>query len=339
MANAGAENTPRPAPLQINELLRAEAFEHPVSQLEVRETAIAWVVLTGSLAYKIKKPVKFDFIDASTLERRLHYCKEELRLNRRLASDLYLDVVPITRVDGQARVGNGPGLAIEYAVRMKQFERQQELSSLLQNAEVPVGEIEALAEILGRFHLGAPCSSWSGVHINTEQMYEAVLGNLSQLLAYARQLEPLPGLGQLVDWTHDTAPALEASFQSREQSGFVRECHGDLHSANIVRYRGRFVPFDCIDFDPHLRWIDIISDVAFLVMDLVSHDREELASALLSKYLEVTGDYDGVRLLPFCAVYRALIRAKVDAIAAEQSPARATEFRNRLRRRIRTAIH
>lgn len=212
MANAGAANTPRPAPLQINELLRAEAFAHPVLQLELRETAISWVVLTGSLAYKIKKPVKFDFIDASTLERRLHYCGEELRLNRRLASDLYLEVVPITRVDGQARVGDGPELAIEYAVRMKQFERQQELSNLLQNAQVPVGEIEGLAEVLGRFHLDAPSSSWSGAHTNTEQMYEAVLGNLSQLLTYARQLEPLPGLGQLVDWTHDAARALEASF-------------------------------------------------------------------------------------------------------------------------------
>ena len=188
MANAGA-----PSPLQIDELLRADAFAHPVSQLELRETAISWVVLTGSLAYKIKKPVKFDFIDTSTLERRLYYCKEELRLNRRLASDLYLDVVPISRVDGQALVGNGPGLAIEYAVRMKQFERRQELSILLQNAEVTVGEIEALAELLARFHLDAPSSSWSGVPKNTEQMYEAILGNLSQLLAYVRQLEPLPG--------------------------------------------------------------------------------------------------------------------------------------------------
>ncbi len=268
MADAGA-----PSPLQINELLRAEAFVHPVSQLELRETAISWVVLTGSLAYKIKKPVKFDFIDTSTLERRLHYCKEELRLNRRLASDLYLDVVPISRVDGQALVGNAPGLAIEYAVRMKQFERRQELSNLLQNTEVPVGEIEALAELLARFHLDAPSSSWSGVPKNTEQMYEAILGNLNQLLAYVRQLEPLPGLGRLVDWTHDTARVLEASFQSREQSGFVRECHGDLHCANIVRYHGRLVPFDCIDFDPHLRWIDVINDVAFLVMDLVGHNR------------------------------------------------------------------
>ena len=156
------------------------------------KTAISWVVLTGPLAYKIKKPVKFDFIDTSTLERRLYYCKEELRLNRRLASDLYLDVVPISRVDGQALVGNGPGLAIEYAVRMKQFERRQELSNLLQNAAVPVGEIEALAELLARFHLDAPSSSWSGVHKNTEQMYEAILGNLSQLLAYVQNSSRCP---------------------------------------------------------------------------------------------------------------------------------------------------
>ena len=144
-------------------------------------------------------------------------------------------------------------------------------------------------------------------------------------------------LGRLVDWTHDRADVLEPIFQMREQSGFVRECHGDLHAANIVRLCGRLVPFDCIEFDPQLRWIDVMSDIAFLVMDLMSHGRADLASALLSRYLEVTGDYDGVRVLPFYAVYRALVRAKVDALMVERVPGRAVEFRGRLQQRLRAA--
>lgn len=339
MGIASAPHIRSAAPLQIGELLNPEAFTHPVSQLEVRETVISWIILTGSVAYKIKKPVSFDFIDAATLDRRRHYCQEELRLNRRLAPDLYLNVVPIARVDGRARVGDASGPAIEYAVCMKQFDRRQELTRLLQNADVARSEIEDLARCLAQFHLRAPASTSSGVQDNTEHLYDAVSGNMSQLLGHLEQLGPDGGLRQLVDWTHDTARALESCFRSREQSGYVRECHGDLHSANIVRYEGRLVPFDCIDFDPRLRWIDVINDIAFLAMDLVSHRRDDLACVLLSSYLEVTGDYEGMRLLPFCAVYRALVRAKVDAIAAEQSAADATELRRRLRQRLQTAVH
>jgi hypothetical protein len=168
-------------------------------------------------------------------------------------------------------------------------------------------------------------------------MYDSVLGNLAQLLAHLDAPQPAAQLGRLVDWTHERADVLEPIFQMREQSGFVRECHGDLHAANIVRHLGRLVPFDCIEFDPRLRWIDVMSDIAFLVMDLASHGRADLAFALLSSYLEVTGDYEGLRVLPFYAVYRALVRAKVDALMIESVPARAAEFRERLRQRLRAA--
>jgi predicted kinase len=168
-------------------------------------------------------------------------------------------------------------------------------------------------------------------------MYDSVLGNLEQLLAHLDSPQPAAQLARLVDWTHDRADVLEPIFQMREQSGFVRECHGDLHAANIVRLNDRLTPFDCIEFDPDLRWIDVISDIAFLVMDLASHGRADLAFALLNRYLEVTGDYDGMRVLPFYAAYRALVRAKVDALMMEKVPARAAEFRARLRKRIAAA--
>jgi aminoglycoside phosphotransferase family enzyme/predicted kinase len=324
------------AAFRIQELLTPEAFPHPVSEISLRETHISWIVLTGSFAYKIKKAVKFDFIDALTLERRRTLCDEELRLNRRLAPELYVDVVAITRSSGRLLVG-GDGPAVEYAVRMRQFDASDELPALLARQYVGVAQIEELGEALAQFHLSAAVAPRAQAPEKTQQMYDSVFGNLAQLLAHF-QGEHSMGLNRLIDWTHDTAQTLEHAFEARERGGFVRECHGDLHAANIVRLHGRLVPFDRIEFDPRLRWIDVVNDVAFLVMDLTGHDRSDLALALLSRYLEATGDYEGVHLLPFYAAYRALVRAKVDALAAEEVPARAAEFCDRMQRRIRSAL-
>jgi aminoglycoside phosphotransferase family enzyme/predicted kinase len=317
----------------IRELLRPEAYTHAVEAIELQETHISWVVRTGPFAYKIKKPVKLDFIDASTPQRRRHLCDEELRLNRRLASELYIDVVPIARVQGRLLV-DGRGPVVDHAVRMHQFASSDELPALLEREDIDVAQIAALGATLAQFHMNAAVAAPNRAPEKTQQMYDSVLGNLGQLLAHLDSSQPLAQLSRLTDWTHDCADQLEPIFQMREQSGFVRECHGDLHAANIVRLQGRLVPFDCIEFDPDLRWIDVMSDIAFLVMDLASHSRADLSFALLSRYLEVTGDFDGLRVLPFYAVYRALVRAKVDALMIEKVPARAAEFRDRLQKRL-----
>ena len=323
-----------PSSLRIEELLAPSAFPHAVSELRVVETHISWVVLTGPFAYKIKKPIQLDFIDTSTLDRRQHYCNEELRLNRRLAPELYLRVVPISRSNGQAAVG-GDGEPIEYAVCLKQFAADQELPALLERDAVSLHEMAQLGETLACFHLQTPASSGSEASEVTEQMYETVLENLEQLLAHT---SATPELRRLQDWTRKRIALQEGAFEARPRDDQVRECHGDLHAANIVRVDGRLLPFDCIDFDPQLRWIDVMNDMAFLVMDLHSRGREDLAAVLLSRYLEITGDYEGVRLLPFYAVYRALVRAKVDAVTIQQSPHLADEFSARLQRRVNTAI-
>jgi aminoglycoside phosphotransferase family enzyme/predicted kinase len=325
------------SPLRIEELLVPSAFPHPVGELRLVETHISWVVLTGSLVYKIKKPVKLDFIDTSTLERRLHYCNEELRLNRRLAPELYLEVVPITRRAGRARIDR-EGPAIEYAVCLKQFPAEAELPALLKRGEVSLSEMQRLGETLACFHLQTPEFSGSHIPEATQRMYDTVLGNLEQLLDYTERHGDIPELRRLWDWTRTEIGTHEAAFEERARDHRIRDCHGDLHAGNIVRFGGRLVPFDCIDFDPHLRCIDVMNDLAFLIMDLHSHEREDLAAALLSRYLEITGDYDGVRLLPFYAVYRALVRAKVDAIAANQSPHLVDQYTKRMLRRVRTAI-
>ncbi|MFC4308484.1 AAA family ATPase [Steroidobacter flavus] len=315
-------------PLRIEELLQLAAFEHDVTHPRLVETHISWVILTGPFAYKIKKPVKLDFIDTSTLERRRHYCYEELRLNRRLAPELYLDVVPITRQGGRAHMG-GDGPAIEYAVCLKQFDPDEELPALLDRGDVSLPEILRLGEMLADFHLRTEAISDLYAPEATQRMYDTVLGNLEQLLEYTERQQDIPELRRLWDWTRAEIEAHQAAFEERAQEHRIRDCHGDLHAANVVRFDGRLVPFDCIDFDAQLRCIDVMNDIAFLIMDLYSRDREDLAAALLSRYLEITGDYAGVRLLPFYAVYRALVRAKVDAIAADTK---------RMQRRVRTAV-
>jgi aminoglycoside phosphotransferase family enzyme/predicted kinase len=325
-------------PAALQALLTPAAYPHATTNIELRETHISWVILTGPCAYKIKKPLKLDFIDASTLERRCHLCEEELRLNRRFAPELYFDVVPIVSADGGATVG-GDGTIIDYAVRMQQFAASDELLSLLARDAVHAQQICALGEFIAHAHLNADVAVRDHAPERTEKLFHHVFGNLGQLLAHLNGADASPRLSSLIDWTHEAAEALEPVFRQREQQGFVRECHGDLHAANIVRLGNRLLPFDCIEFNPDQRWIDVIDDVAFLVMDLIGHERNDLALSLLSRYLEVTGDYAGLQVLPFCAVYRALVRAKVDALTIEAVPDRASEFRTRLQRRIRAAAH
>jgi uncharacterized protein len=318
------------------DLLSPSAFPHPVARLELHETNISWVILTGPFAYKIKKCVQLGFIDTSTLARRRFLCEEELRLNRRLAPDLYVDVVAITR-DGAGLHVAGEGSILEYAVRIKQFEASQELSALLDRGAVSAPEFVDLAQRLAQFHELAPKAPVSRDFPCTQHLHDAVLGNLATLLSHLNADTALPGMGVLIDWTHDYLHDSLEQLRARESSGYIRECHGDLHARNVVRWRDRLVPFDCLEFDPHLRWIDVMNDAAFLVMDLMARGRKDFACAFLNAYLERTGDYRGVRHLAFYAVYRALVRAMVDSIGAEQDRARRRDFLARLRARVRTA--
>ena len=315
-------------------MLDSSVYPHSVSHLIKRETAISWIILTGQYAYKIKKPVRLDFIDATALSSRRQMCEQEIALNRRLAPDLYLEVVAITRDAEGVRVG-GSGQVIEYAVKMREFQGSQELGSLLDRGEVCTSEIVDLAERLAEFHLCAPRATADGTC--TDHLRDAVLGNLASLLSHLSTLEGLAELGQIVDWTHDELHDLLPTLRLREQRGFIRECHGDLHARNVVRWKGHLVPFDCLEFEPKLRWIDVMNDVAFLVMDLVSHGRSDLSCAFLNRYLEITGDYDGLRLLPFYAIYRALVRAMVDSIASGPSWEPRAALRERMRKRVDTA--
>lgn len=304
----------------IEDLLRPGAFPHPVTQLELRQTHLSWVVLTGPFAYKIKKPVRFDFVDASTLERRRRLCGEELRLNRRFAGELYVDVVPITAAGGRLRAG-GSGPPVEYAVRMHQFEGSEELASVLERDGATAEDLRAIADQVAGAHGRTAIAGADEPYGAFAAVRQPMLDNFRLLRAQLKDTGSTPMIERLAAWTEAQLAQHGPLIESRRASGQVRECHGDLHSRNIVRWRNRWLPFDCLEFDPKLRWIDVVSDTAFLFMDLVSRSRHDLAYEFQSRYLEQTGDYDGLPLLPLYASYRALVRAKVDALGAEHAGA------------------
>ena len=270
-------------PTDIQQLLRPSAYPHTAGDIRLRETHVSWVILTGDFSYKLKKPIKLEFLDMTSLSHRHLLCQEELRLNRRLAPDLYLDVVTVTRDEQGLRIG-GPGPIVDYAVKMRQFDASEELPSLLGRDEVSCAEIAELAERLARFHEKAARAAPIVEFDYPRQLRRSVLGNLATLIAHRPAGANVPELGHLSDWTHDEMHDLLPVFAQRQADGFVRECHGDLHAANIVRWQGRLTPFDCLEFDPNLRFIDVMSDIAFLYMDLKSYRRQDLAAQLLSGY-------------------------------------------------------
>lgn len=324
--------------LDIQDLLRPEVYPHAVENPSIVETHVSWIVLTGPFAYKIKKAIKLDFLDATQLAHRRFLCEEELRLNRRFAPEIYLDVVAITSEAGGLAI-NGAGEPIEYAVRMRQFDREDELSNCL-HRDVTATQIVELARSVAAFHSQAAVAEWTGTPVRTQSTTNIVLDNVASVLA---RLDPQSAAVLTVETTAQWLRAFLSSNESflaeRERTGFVRESHGDLHSHNIVRYRGRLVPFDCLEFDPNLRWIDVCDDIAFLTMDLASRGRKDFAYAFTSGYLESTGDYAALRLLPFFATHRALVRAKVDLISAQGVAKQQADFMSRFAERLRAAQH
>lgn len=301
----------------ITALRDPSCYPHPVRRVEVIETHISWVLLTGDYAYKIKKPVTLAFLDFSSLEARRRYCNEELRLNRRTAPRLYLDVVPITGSVSRPAVGRA-GNALEYAVRMRQFPEDALLDRMARAATLQPYHLDRLAQLLAEFHSQIGRASADTVFGSSQCVLDNAGRNFSEIELLAPIEEDLQLLRSLRDWTRNEHASLSTVLDSRKLDGFVRECHGDLHLGNIALIDGVPTPFDCIEFNAGFRWIDVMNEIAFLVMDLLGHRLLRLAFRFLNAYLEITGDYAGVRVLRFYLVYRAMVRAKVACIRAQQ---------------------
>ena len=308
----------------IQALLNPDAYDHDTSDIQLLETHISWIILTGPFAYKIKKPVDFGFLDYSTPEKRRQFCKLEVSLNRRLAAPLYLGVVHITGHEDKPMM-NGKGDTIDYAVKMKQFPSGLLLSDLIDNAELREVHIDWLARVVADFHLQTNVASDETSFGSPDAVWQPVEENYKQIREVLEELPLLQRLALIETWSQHEYSAIKILLEQRKQHGFIRECHGDLHLGNIVLLDGEIVPFDCIEFNDNLRWIDVMSEVAFLVMDIEDHDRSDLAWRLLNAYLEKTGDYEGLSVFRYYLVYRAIVRAKVAALRLSQSGLDAAE--------------
>jgi aminoglycoside phosphotransferase family enzyme/predicted kinase len=285
-------------------------FEHPVEGFQVIETHISWVLLTGPYVYKIKKPVNFGFLDFTTLQAREHFCREELRLNQRLTEDLYLDVIPVTGSVEAPQLG-GDGEVIEYALKMRQFPQEGLLSTLQANGELTAAHIDQLARQIAGFHLDAPRVPADNELGSPDSVMAPVLQNFDQIRPLISEAADLAQLAALQAWAESSFERLKPLLAQRKADGFIRECHGDIHLGNATLIDGQVVLFDCIEFNEPFRMTDVYADIGFLAMDLEDRGLKSLSRRLITQYLEVTGDYQGLELLNFYKAYRAMVRAKV----------------------------
>lgn len=307
----------------IRGLLRPEAYEHPTREFDVLETHISWVILTGDFAYKLKKPVNFGFVDFTTREKRRFCCEEELRLNRRQTRDLYLAVMPVFGPRDQATFF-GTGEPIDYAVQMRQFSQDDLLPNVLTRGDLTPELLERLAGDVAEFQRQAPLATSAEPWGANASIREVMDANLAALDRDPRQTEVVR---QLRNWTAREFSRCESEFSQRKSAGKIREGHGDMHLGNMILRQGEVEVFDCLEFNPPLRWIDVISEIAFLVMDLADRGRPDLGWRFFNEWLMHTGDYAGLKVWAWYYVYRALVRAKVAELRRHQSDVTEAEAR------------
>lgn len=312
-----------PAQQQLIEALRNPAcYPHTAKSVRMLETHISWVLLAGRYAYKLKKAINLGFLDFTDLGARRFYCEEEIRLNRRLAPQLYLDVVAIGGSPQQPLLGADP--TIEYAVKMRRFATSKLMGSLLARGLVTTSHIDHLASTIARFHASLPPAPPDSAFAMLAAIRNPAIQNFEQLQSLLNSADAKL-LSQLRTASDSEYAACTPWLERRRQEGWIRECHGDLHLGNIVLIKDEPTPFDGIEFNAAFRWIDVMNEVAFLVMDLLDHNRADLAFRFLNGYLELTGDYQGVTVLRFYLAYRAMVRAKVSAIRSRQSDTQPAE--------------
>ena len=296
----------------ISALLLPSTYPEPTSQVDLVQTHVSCLFLTDTLVYKVKKAVNFGFLDFSTLKLRHHFCQEEVRLNSRLCPGMYLGVVPIVRTAAGFAIDT-PGTVVEYAVRMQRLPADRMLNQLLEHGTVTGDEIAAVASLIARFHLAAT----TGPEIAGNGLPDVINANwaenIGQLPAAALGRFPAEELARIDQWGRDYLENNQALFAGRVAGGFIRDCDGDIHSENICLTEPIRI-FDCIEFNSRFRYSDTAADLAFLLMDLDYHRRPELAEVAVATYTAITGDDEARQLFPYYKVYRALIRAKVEAL-------------------------
>jgi uncharacterized protein len=304
-------------PPVIQFLLAPSAYPHAASQPELVQTHISFVLLAGDYVYKIKKPVDFGFLDFTTLEKRKFFCQRELILNRRLCPSIYLDVVAITREDHAALALAGHGLPVEYAVKMARMPEECMMVKVIARGELTRAHLDRIIAILEPFYEKAR----GGAEISSFGTAGAVGRNVFENL---RQVEPFLGCQALSAEEHQVLAGYAREFLSRNDiflrrlaADRIRDCHGDLYSANICLADQVYI-FDCIEFNDRFRYCDVASDVAFLAMDLDFHGLDELSAYFIDRFVAHTADASLAEVLRFYKCYRATVRGKIGLLTGHE---------------------
>jgi uncharacterized protein len=313
--------------------LQAQAPVHPVERVE---THISWVLVTPTLAFKFKKALNPGFLDYRTRAQRLQGCREELRLNRRLAPDLYLRVADIGGTP-EVPVLDGAGPPIDHAVCMRAFDQAGLWDRLAASGRLGAAQVDELADLIARFQAGAAVAGPDSRFGHAEQVREPVIDNFDALATLLDDPADRTALEALRSWEAAAVTSLADTFEQRRLAGRVREGHGDLHLGNVAEIDGRTTVFDGIEFNESFRWLDTAGEIAFLAMDLHAHGLPALAHRFVDRWLQKSGDRGGLAVLRYHMVYRALVRAKIAALRAQQagrSPADAARPGLALARRL-----
>jgi len=298
-------------PLLVQALLDPKIYPHAPQKVELMQTQMSFLFLTGDYVYKVKKPVNLGYLDYTTLEKRRFFCQQELKLNRRLCPDIYLEVVPIVQHHDKILLG-GNGEVIEYTVKMRQLPPQRMMDVLLSNNQVSEGMVQQMAHKLADFHQHAETNaeissygSLSTILTNTEE-------NFAQTKKYIGVSISQEQYQSIKAYTDAFVEQNTRLFEKRVKEGKIKDCHGDLHTAHICFINGICI-YDCIEFNDRFRYCDVASEIAFLAMDLDHHRHPDLSQHFVDAYVESSQDEELLKLLDFYKCYRAYVRGKVES--------------------------
>ena len=299
----------------LQSLLDPGRYDHRVAEVEVVQTHISSVLLAGDFVYKFKKPVNFGFLDFSDLEKRRYCCEQELVLNRRLCPEIYLGLVAVTREEDGRFTLNGGGEVVEYGVKMARMPEARMMAKVIQRGELNNAHIDALVQILADFYRSAeggegiaPFGTAESVAVNVLENFEQTAGFIGQGALTQEQFDKISIYARGV-------LAQTELFQQRIDGGHIRDCHGDLYSANICLADKVYI-FDCIEFNQRFRYSDVASDVAFLAMDLDLHGLDQFSARFIDQFCARTGDESLRGMLNFYKCYRAYVRGKIGLFTA-----------------------
>lgn len=298
-------------PPLIQQMLQPEFYPHAVdAPVQLYQTHCSYVLLTGPYAYKLKKPVNFGFLDYSTLEKRQHFLEEELRLNQRTAAPLYQQVLAIAQTGDRYQFAATEPVA-EYALQMKQFPKGCLFSEQFESGQLDADVMRQLAAIVAEFHT----RTWVDDHVRSygqvAQIRKAFDENYQQTLHYVGGPQTQAQFDATKAFSDRFFDSKADLFEARIAADKIRECHGDLHLGNLCRWDDQLFLFDCIEFNEPFRFVDTMYDIAFLVMDLDARGRQDLGTAFLNAYAEMSGDWEGLQVLPLYLSRQAYVRAKV----------------------------